>query len=76
MTEIKEHLLVLFFCKENIIWRLGFVLIENEVDVKLKLDNLVLNTSEGEIWIPINDISIVVLDNLMNYRYQPDYFVL
>ena len=40
------------------------VLIENEVDVKLKLDNLVLNTSEGEIWIPINDISIVVLDNL------------
>lgn len=40
------------------------VLIENEVDVKLKLDNLVLNTSEGEIWFPINDISIVVLDNL------------
>ena len=40
------------------------VLIENEVDVRIKLDNLVLNTAEGEIWIPVNDISIIVLDNL------------
>lgn len=28
------------------------VLIENEIDAKIKLDNLVLNTCEGEIWIP------------------------
>lgn len=40
------------------------VMIENEVDVKIKLDNLVLTTSEGDIWIPISDISIIVLDNL------------
>ena len=40
------------------------VMIENEVDVKIKLDNLVLTTSEGDIWIPVSDISIIVLDNL------------
>ena len=40
------------------------VLIENEIDAKIKLDNLVLNTCEGEIWIPVSDISIIVLDNL------------
>ena len=40
------------------------VLIENEIDAKIKLDNLVLNTSEGEIWIPVSDISVIVLDNL------------
>ncbi len=40
------------------------VLIENEIDVKVQLDNLILNTYEGEVWIPIDDISIVVLDNL------------
>lgn len=42
------------------------VLIENEIDAKIKLDNLVLNTCEGEIWIPVSDISIIVLDNLPN----------
>ena len=40
------------------------VFIENEVGVRMKLDNLVLETYEGEVWIPISDISTVVLDNL------------
>ena len=40
------------------------VFIENEVGVRMKLDNLVLGTYEGEVWIPISDISTVVLDNL------------
>lgn len=40
------------------------ILIESEIDAKIKLDNLVLNTPEGEIWISIGDISIIVLDNL------------
>lgn len=40
------------------------VLIENEIDIKLKLDNLVMNTPDGELWIPIDDISMIVLDNL------------
>ena len=40
------------------------VMVENEVNLKIKLDNLVLTTVEGEVWIPISDISIIVLDNL------------
>lgn len=44
---------------------LGFriVLIENEASVRLKLNNLIINNSEGELWIPIDDISMIVLDN-------------
>lgn len=40
------------------------ILIENEINAKIKLDNLVLNTPQGEIWIPVSDISVIVLDNL------------
>ena len=40
------------------------LLIENETEVKIKLENLVMNTPDGEIWIPISDISVIVLDNL------------
>lgn len=40
------------------------LLIENEIDIKVQLDNLIMNTFEGEVWIPIDDISIIVLDNL------------
>ncbi|WP_455951646.1 type II CRISPR-associated endonuclease Cas1 [Eubacterium sp.] len=40
------------------------IFIENEINAKIKLDNLVLNTPEGEIWIPVSDISVIVLDNL------------
>ena len=40
------------------------VLIENEVTIKVKLNNLIV-TKEGEdIWIPLDDISMIVLDNL------------
>ncbi len=40
------------------------VLIENEVAIKVKLNNLIV-TKEGEdIWIPLDDISIIVMDNL------------
>ena len=40
------------------------VLIENEVDIKLKLDNLIITKDENDIWIPLDDISVIVLDNL------------
>lgn len=40
------------------------ILIENEVDIKLKLDNLVIYKSGNEIWIPMDDISVIILDNL------------
>lgn len=39
------------------------VIIENEVDIKVNLNNLVLTRKDDDIWIPINDISIIVLDN-------------
>lgn len=40
------------------------ILIENEVDINLKLDNLVITKDESDIWIPLDDISVMVLDNL------------
>lgn len=45
---------------------MGFrvVLVENEVEMRLKLDNLVVRKLEKEIWIPLEDISIMILDNM------------
>ena len=41
------------------------LLIESEVTIKLKLNNLIVNKGiESEIWIPLDDISMIVLDNL------------
>jgi len=40
------------------------VLIENEVSMKLKLNNLIVDRGdEDEIWIHLDDISMIVLDN-------------
>ncbi len=42
------------------------LLIENEVDVHLKLHNIVISkVGEEDIWIPVDDVSTIVLDNLM-----------
>lgn len=45
---------------------LGFrmVLLENEVDVRIKLDNLVVQKDGKDIWIPIDDISVLLIDSL------------
>ncbi len=45
---------------------MGFrvVLIENEVNLSTKLNNLVVHRGEEEIWIPLDDISMIVIDNL------------
>lgn len=41
------------------------VLIENEVEMRLKLRNLIVSKAlEEEIWIPLSDISMIVVDNL------------
>ncbi len=40
------------------------VLIENEVGMYLKLNNLVVRKDGEDTWIPLDDISIVILDNL------------
>ena len=51
-----------FFMGENMAFRV--VLIENEVTIKVKLNNLIV-TKEGEdLWIPLDDISMIVMDNL------------
>ena len=45
---------------------MGFrvVLIENEVNIRVKLDNLVIKKNEKDIWLPIDDISVLIIDNL------------
>ena len=45
---------------------MGFrvVLLENEVDIRIKLDNLVFCKEGKDIWIPIDDISVLLIDSL------------
>lgn len=40
------------------------VLIENEVAISLKLNNLIVRKEGRDIWIPLDDISMIVVDNL------------
>ena len=40
------------------------VMIESEVSLQLKYNNLLINKGEGDIWIPLEDISVIVIDNL------------
>lgn len=40
------------------------VLIESEVLIRIKLNNLVVTREENDIWIPLDDIAIIVIDNL------------
>lgn len=61
-----EHRKVFFFSfKEEM--RMGFrvVMLETEQQMQIKLDNLVINRLEGDIWIPLSDISMLIIDNLM-----------
>ncbi len=37
------------------------VLIENEVEIKVKLNNLIVTKEGNDIWIPLDDISIIVM---------------
>ena len=41
------------------------ILIENEVKMSLKLNNLIITKDNDDVWIPLNDISMIVVDNLM-----------
>lgn len=40
------------------------ILIENEVEIKVKLNNLIVTKKGEDIWIPLDDISMIVMDNL------------
>lgn len=40
------------------------ILIENEVTIRVKLNNLIVTKEGNDIWIPLDDISMIVMDNL------------
>lgn len=40
------------------------IMIENSISLSIKLNNLIIYKDEQEIWIPLEDISIIVIDNL------------
>lgn len=40
------------------------ILIENEVGIKVKLNNLIITKCGEDIWVPLDDISMIVMDNL------------
>lgn len=40
------------------------LMLENQMDVKVKLDNLVFRKDDQEIRIPVEDVSTIVIDNL------------
>lgn len=40
------------------------VMVESDVSIKLKLNNIIICKDGEEIWIPICDVSMIVLDNL------------
>ncbi|MCM1082482.1 MAG: type II CRISPR-associated endonuclease Cas1 [Clostridium sp.] len=42
------------------------VLIENEVEMRVKLNNLIVRKNGEDIWIPLDDISMIIIDNLFS----------
>ncbi len=44
---------------------MGFrlVMIENDAEISLKLDNIIIRQEGKEVWIPMDDISMLVIDN-------------
>ncbi|WP_051234265.1 type II CRISPR-associated endonuclease Cas1 [Butyrivibrio sp. NC3005] len=40
------------------------VMLESDVSLRLKYNNLLIDKGEGDIWIPLEDISVIVVDNL------------
>lgn len=45
---------------------MGFriIMIENEASISIKLDNLIIEKDDKKLWIPIDDISLIIIDNL------------
>ena len=40
------------------------VMIENDTSLSIKLNNLIVGKAEQELWIPLEDISVIVIDNM------------
>jgi CRISPR-associated protein Cas1 len=52
-----------FFLEEfNMAFRVVFI--ENEVTIKVKLNNLIVTKGGEDVWIPLDDISMIIMDNL------------
>ena len=45
---------------------MGFriLMIESEAAISIKLDNLIIEKDGKKLWIPVDDISVIVVDNL------------
>ncbi len=45
---------------------MGFriIVIENEASISMKLDNLIIEKDDKKLWIPVDDISLIIIDNL------------
>ena len=45
---------------------MGFriLMIESETTISIKLDNLIIEKDDKKLWIPVDDISVIVVDNL------------
>ncbi len=45
---------------------MGFriLMIESEAAISIKLDNLIIEKDDKKLWIPVDDISVIVVDNL------------
>ncbi len=45
---------------------MGFriIVIENETSISMKLDNLIIEKDDKKLWIPVDDISLIIIDNL------------
>lgn len=55
---------MLLFCLKGGAMAFRVILVENEVTLKVKLNNLIVTKQGEEMWIPLDDISMIVLDNL------------
>ena len=51
-------------CEKGDFMAFRVILIENEVTIRVKLNNLIVTKEGNDIWIPLDDISMIVMDNL------------
>ena len=40
------------------------ILIENDVKMSIKLNNIIINKEGHDIWISVDDVSLLVIDNM------------
>lgn len=43
------------------------VLVENDVNMSIRLNNVIINRDGHDIWVSVDDISVLVIDNMWSY---------